>query len=78
MGQISHDLIDITDWLPTLYTAAGGNVQDLGDIDGISLWESLTDGSALPRKEILHNIDAITYNEAITIGDWKYVNGKLI
>lgn len=72
---MNRELIDITDWLPTLYTAAGGNVQDLGVIDGISLWESLTNGNALPRKEVLHNIDPVLYNEAITIGDWKYVNG---
>ena len=35
-------LIHVTDWLPTLYTAAGGDVADLPeDIDGVNQWPSL-------------------------------------
>lgn len=75
MKKISSDIIEITDWLPTLYTAAGGDASDLGDIDGINIWDNLVNGTPSPRKEVLHNIDPTLYSESITIGNWKYVNG---
>lgn len=41
-GRVSTDLIHITDWLPTLFSAANG---DLGlidpELDGIDQWSSL-------------------------------------
>ena len=34
----------MTDWLPTLYAAAGGNLANLpAGIDGINQWPSLAD-----------------------------------
>ncbi|GFT18451.1 arylsulfatase B [Nephila pilipes] len=35
-SRISKQLMHVCDWLPTLYGAAGGNVEDLGPIDGTS------------------------------------------
>ena len=46
----------MTDWLPTLYSMAGGGVSDLGSIDGINQWSSLSKGEESPRKEMLYNI----------------------
>jgi arylsulfatase A-like enzyme len=50
-------LIHATDWLPTLFRAAGGNVGELGSIDGIDQWENLVD-EVIPSKrtEMLYNI----------------------
>ncbi|KAL1442904.1 hypothetical protein MTO96_030563 [Rhipicephalus appendiculatus] len=42
--RVSRQLMHISDWLPTLYSAAGGNVEDLGDIDGVDMWRSLVTG----------------------------------
>ncbi|XP_055343843.1 arylsulfatase B-like isoform X2 [Paramacrobiotus metropolitanus] len=60
-GHITNQLFHITDWLPTLYEAAGGNLADLdkNDITGMSQWTSLTQGQNYgPRRELVNNIDS--------------------
>ena len=48
----------ITDWLPTLITAAGGNSSDIsGNIDGMDQWQSLVHDGPFLRNEVLYNID---------------------
>lgn len=71
--RISTDLFHISDWLPTLYTAAGGNSRALRYKDGISQWHSLVTGVPGPRNEVLLNIDEFSENEAIIKGKWKLV-----
>uniref|UniRef100_A0A1B6E1L1 Sulfatase N-terminal domain-containing protein n=1 Tax=Clastoptera arizonana TaxID=38151 RepID=A0A1B6E1L1_9HEMI len=68
-------LFHVTDWLPTLYEAAGGNTLDLGKIDGISQWETLRSGiSVTPqRTTILLDIDEILKQEALIKGAWKII-----
>ncbi len=41
----------MSDWLPTLLSAAGGDADDLGtDLDGLDQWEALSRGAEAPRK----------------------------
>lgn len=44
-GRITDQLFHATDWLPTMYEAAGGDVNQLGDrpgdLSGVSQWKSL-------------------------------------
>lgn len=41
-ARVSTDLIHVTDWLPTLFSAAGGDIGILDpDLDGIDQWSSL-------------------------------------
>lgn len=55
----------------------GGNISDLGSIDGVNQWDTITTGgSHSSRHEVLHNIDDITGYAAIRVGNLKYVNGK--
>ena len=54
--QLTSSLTHVTDWLPTLYAAGGGNVADLGSIDGLNQWDSITKGVDSPRTEMLYNI----------------------
>ena len=44
-GRVSDQLMTIHDWLPTLYSAAGGQPGDLVDIDGMDMWHSLMAGA---------------------------------
>lgn len=74
--RVAHQLMHVSDWLPTLYSAAGGSVSDLGDIDGLDMWNSLLKDSASPRLEVLHNIDPIWNVSALRYGDFKYVQGS--
>lgn len=74
-GRVSRQLLHISDWLPTLVTAAGGNSFNLS-IDGLDLWYALSEDTESPRKMVLHNIDDIFGVAGITYGDWKYIQGK--
>ena len=65
------ELMHVTDWLPTLYYAAGGNVSDLQNIDGVNMWDTLTQATESPRQVILHNIDPLSGAAAIRYRNWK-------
>ncbi|KAK6642048.1 hypothetical protein RUM44_013771 [Polyplax serrata] len=74
--RLSKQMMHISDWLPTLYAAAGGDVRDLGDkLDGYNMWDALGKEQPSPRAEVLHNIDDIFANAALTVNDWKLVKG---
>ncbi|XP_075212507.1 arylsulfatase J-like isoform X2 [Lycorma delicatula] len=76
--RVSSSLFHISDWLPTLFSAAGGDVKELGVIDGINQWKVFSEGASSLRNEILHNIDEITGYAAIRIRDYKFVNGTVL
>lgn len=77
--RVSKQLMHISDWLPTLYSAAGGNVDDLGNIDGVNQWETITSGGDhVSRHEILHNIDDVIEYSVIRVGNLKYVDGTTL
>ncbi|CAG0897709.1 unnamed protein product, partial [Cyprideis torosa] len=82
--RISTQLMHITDWLPTLYRAAGGDPEDISAdvvLDGVDQWDSLSQSLGLAndysrREVLLYNLDADVGSSAIRIGKWKYVNGS--
>lgn len=75
-SRVANQTMHITDWLPTIYKAVGGELSDLNsDLDGINVWNALSTDIASDRLEILHNIDDIYGNAAVTKGDWKLVKG---
>ena len=52
-GRVSYDLIDVTDWLPTFYHLAGGDVEKMQEkIDGINVWDTISHGKESPRTEV--------------------------
>ena len=52
-GRVNYDLIDVTDWLPTFYHLAGGDVNKIKDkIDGVNVWDTIANGKKSPRKEV--------------------------
>ncbi|CAN7998969.1 unnamed protein product, partial [Ixodes hexagonus] len=72
---VSDQMMHVTDWLPTLYSAAGGNPQSLGKLDGTDMWVPLAYGSASPRYEVLYNIDPVDNNAALRYTNYKLVLG---
>ncbi|KAI5630822.1 sulfatase domain-containing protein [Phthorimaea operculella] len=77
-SRVSTQLVHLVDWLPTLYTAAGGNASDLGNnLDGFSLWESLSKDLPSPRAAAptLINIDDVWGNAGLLVGEWKLLIG---
>ncbi|XP_077486007.1 arylsulfatase B-like isoform X1 [Amblyomma americanum] len=68
----------VVDWLPTLYSAAGGSIKDLGVIDGIDLWPALSAAksskeTSWPRSEFLINFDTGAGLSAYRDGNYKLV-----
>lgn len=54
----------------------GGDVSDLGHIDGMDMWPMLSEDQPSPRSELLHNIDDVgDVYAALRRGDWKYIKG---
>ena len=50
----------MTDWLPTLYSAAGGDTSSnhkLQKVDGIDQWEAILNGGPSRRKEMLYGTE---------------------
>lgn len=76
-NQTSDALTAAIDLLPTLCRAAGidlkKHTQNKPVIDGIDIWETLTEKSAQhPRTELLHWHGKSNQPQALTQGDWKF------
>ena len=75
-GKAVENLMDLTDWLPTLYEAAGGDASALGAIDGVSQWKAIVEGTGpQSRSELVHNIDDVFGYAGIRKGDYKLIKG---
>ncbi|CAH1403405.1 unnamed protein product [Nezara viridula] len=72
-SRLSDQLFHITDWLPTLYAAAGGDPKDLEIHDGINQWPSLAQTQSGTRDTVVVDIDDVSNCEAIIKGNWKMV-----
>ncbi|KAM7294980.1 arylsulfatase B [Ixodes scapularis] len=71
--RVSNQLMHVSDWVPTLYSLAGGNIADLGVIDGLDMWEALSQDLPSPRREMLINFDSVDGTAALRSGDFKLV-----
>ncbi|XP_070388967.1 arylsulfatase I-like isoform X2 [Dermacentor albipictus] len=65
----------IGDHYRTIY--AGGDVNDLGSLDGLDMWEALNVGTPSPRTEILLNINQARSNAAFRYRGFKLLVGDL-
>ncbi|KAL1438993.1 hypothetical protein MTO96_047469 [Rhipicephalus appendiculatus] len=74
-GRVSQQLMHVADWLPTLYTAAGGDAASLEHLDGFDMWRHLSEDLPSPRTDILYNIDPVSNTAALRHGDHKIVLG---
>jgi len=52
---------------------SGGNVDNLGKIDGVDQWRSLTNTLTPIRLTLLVNIDEKSGEEALIFNQWKVV-----
>lgn len=74
-SRVSTQLFHITDWLPTLYSAAGGNSSDLNQLDGIDQWAAIKKIKIGKRKSILVDIQETKNNEAAIVRHYKLIKG---
>ncbi|KAJ8688034.1 hypothetical protein QAD02_023829 [Eretmocerus hayati] len=72
-SRISNDLFHVTDWFPTLYKLAGGDLDNIKDIDGIDQWPTISQGRKSDRNSVFLNIDEVLRNEGAIKGEFKYM-----
>ncbi|XP_072160938.1 arylsulfatase B [Bemisia tabaci] len=71
----SSAYMHITDWLPTLYSAAGGDASSLEGLDGTDQWDFLLDVTqADPKNEFLVNINEDLNDWAVVKNEWKLIH----
>jgi hypothetical protein len=64
----------ITDWLPTLISAAGGSLQGVL-LDGVDQWSALVEDTASRRTDVLLQYDEVKGVYAARKENWKITNG---
>jgi hypothetical protein len=57
------------------YDFKGGDVRELGKIDGMSQWKAWKKEGPPARDQFLYNIDDSYNNSAVRIGPWKVIQG---
>lgn len=73
--QIWKGLFHVSDWMPTLISAAGGNVTN--PIDGIDQWNAMIYDEVPPRTEAVIAVDDLKGWGALRDGDFKIIIGNL-
>lgn len=75
--KVWNGLMHISDWLPTLISAVGGEIDK--EIDGVNQWESIVQGSKSQRNEVLIAVEDSDSNAyaAYRAGDYKIVIGNV-
>ncbi|KAF5285021.1 hypothetical protein FQR65_LT02333 [Abscondita terminalis] len=74
--RVSNELIHVTDWFPTLYSAAGGDVTSLDPtLDGLDQWSSLVYDLSSPRTDMLININDADRTAGVRFHNWKLLLG---
>lgn len=73
-GFVSNEMVHITDWFPTLLSAAGGRTY--APIDGMDQYDSLITGGPSPRREFIYNLNEINGRAALRSGPWKLIQGN--
>jgi len=80
-GSKSNEVYHVTDWKPTILRLAGIDLNVLNPslpLDGYDIWDSISQGTPSPRKEVLYNINPLCTRgqakvpkAAIRVGDMK-------
>lgn len=74
--RVSNQMMHVTDWLPTLYHAAGGDAKRLEKhLDGKNMWPHLSLNRVSPRNEFLYNIEPAEEIAALRYKNYKLVLG---
>lgn len=74
--QTVDGMIHAVDLFPTFATLAGAATDKCKPLDGINVWDTMAEGKASPRTEIVYNVEP--FRAAVRQGDWKLIWRTLI
>lgn len=79
-SRVSEKYIHITDWFPTLYKLAGGELKDIQNLklDGFDQWSTISNDSKSKRNSMFLNIDEVFKWEGAIMGKYKLIKGEEI
>ncbi|RWC26039.1 arylsulfatase [Mesorhizobium sp.] len=64
-------MVHVVDMVPTLAALANAKLDKSKPLDGMNVWDTLSEGKPSPRNEVVYNIDPMA--GAVRKGDWKLV-----
>jgi arylsulfatase A-like enzyme len=70
-GTVVNEMIHVVDMYPTLLGLAGGSTANCKPLDGLDVWETITQAKPSPRTELVYNIEA--FRAGLRQGDWKLI-----
>ncbi|XP_053603848.1 arylsulfatase B-like [Plodia interpunctella] len=73
--KVYDGLFHVSDWLPTLMNAAGGNI--VKGIDGTNQWDAIINDEEIKRNDLLITIDDLNGWAAFREGDFKIIVGDV-
>lgn len=75
-AQTVDGMIHAVDLYPTLAALAGASTAKSKPLDGLNVWETIAEGKASPRTEVVYNVEP--FRGAVRQGDWKLIWRTLI
>jgi arylsulfatase B len=70
-GVAVKEMIHVADMYPTLAKLAGASIAKCKPLDGLDIWDTISEGKLSPRTEIVYNVEP--FRAAIRQGDWKLI-----
>jgi arylsulfatase A-like enzyme len=70
-AQTVDGMIHSVDLFPTIAALAGASTTKCKPLDGVNVWDTIAEGKASPRTEIVYNVEP--FRGAVRQGNWKLV-----
>jgi arylsulfatase A-like enzyme len=70
-GITADGMIHVVDMYPTLAGIAGASTAKCLPLDGLNVWETISENRPSPRTELVYNVEA--FRAGIREGDWKLI-----
>ena len=68
-GGTVDGMLHVVDMYPTLAKLAGASTAKCKPLDGMDVWQTISEGKPSPRTEIVYNVEP--FRGAVREGDWK-------
>jgi len=70
-GTVVDEPIHTVDMYPTIANLAGASMAKTKPLDGLDVWQTISEGKTSPRHEVVYGIEP--FRAAISQGNWKLV-----